>query len=769
MYFGTTAVRGADATTFEALLEPWARDKAGVYFQGRKVSRARSAQFAAFTERFGADDKHVFYVNDDSPHVIRGPRRKELDFSDIRCVFRDGLLLVYSGQHVFSAANWGLVGPLRVDGASFVVLGQKYGKDAERVWWFDSHALPQELAGADAESFVVDGEGPRDRNGRFVRHRRHTEPLPVEREADAEQAAPARIDRLWRDVLPRWFELFDSVLPNDQPWSAPQPPPLATAIPEHRLVWHDGFLVLEAEGRSVRGKASGMEILAGWLFGVARRKFGEGEVSIRVLPGAEHVFTDTNGAPPPWQTVLDLAFVLNRLGHTGEARLLLARVVRAHSGMVRTNDVETDPMARAEKLLPALSAALPRPPSVAASTTQSAAKWIVEHGLHQSPDPVVRRDVAELLAALTRATTVAVVRLAEAAAPLVALLDDDEPAVVAKAAPSADLLCSKLFYHHDYEAALTLCEALSRQGFNLDIQSARRWECLAVLGRDDEAEAAWATAERMNAGERAPRQHAGLHPDYPSFEIWRAFGEVRIAVAHMWAAGGQHPSEELRKKKRRLAAEERSAEEWTARATGRIGAARERMERLVQTEPAHAIGPIVCEFTEDYARATGHGRIEASKGFFMRSDYVQYRRYGIPFECTGGRIEAAGAFRQVRPRVFEFAAATTPIMAALGGGFGVEYRFLGRPTARALPARVRVTRPDAGAAGPQEYPVMVFLGLREQFVWRFDSADELIPGHWRFEIVLCSADPPQEYPHSGPLTPKEPIASLEQSFTIALA
>jgi hypothetical protein len=305
---------------------------------------------------------------------------------------------------------------------------------------------------------------------------------------------------------------------------------------------------------------------------------------------------------------------------------------------------------------------------------------------------------------------------------------------------------------------------------NADIQHARRWECLAGLARDEEAELAWSQALVLVASnERAPRQHSGLHTDYPTLEVWRAFAELRLATAHMWAARGMHPSVELRKKKRRLGAQARSAEAWRVRATERATAALTTMRRLIEREPASRIGLVVTEFSEELARATHQGRLE-NLGFVMHAEYTSYRRFGAPYHCSGGRLENVGLFRARSPQYFEFETATTRITPALGVVFGVEFRFLGEAPGRLLPGAVVVSRPDgSGSTRRDEYPVTIHLGLKETFVWTFESDEEMITGPWTFEISLFDADapPPSDHPFHGKLHPKARIASLEQAFTVA--
>jgi hypothetical protein len=166
--------------------------------------------------------------------------------------------------------------------------------------------------------------------------------------------------------------------------------------------------------------------------------------------------------------------------------------------------------------------------------------------LHRSPDPLARRDVAALLERLVVHTSAAPVRLARIAEPALVLLDDPHLAVRARAAVAFDGLCAEVFHSQAYELALRYADALCRHDVNLDLQSARRWECLAALGREAEAEEAWAISRAMTTpDERAPRMHEGLHTDYPSYDVWRAFGELRIARAHMAAAAGRHLSHPL--------------------------------------------------------------------------------------------------------------------------------------------------------------------------------------------------------------------------------
>jgi hypothetical protein len=85
------------------------------------------------------------------------------------------------------------------------------------------------------------------------------------------------------------------------------------------------------------------------------------------------------------------------------------------------------------------------------------------------------------------------------------------------------LLCSVALNGRAYERALVYAEALSARHLNVDMQSARRWECLAALGRRAEAEQAWAACLRLTAND--PPAVPAVSRAYAGFEAWRAARE----------------------------------------------------------------------------------------------------------------------------------------------------------------------------------------------------------------------------------------------------
>jgi len=213
-----------------------------------------------------------------------------------------------------------------------------------------------------------------------------------------------------------------------------------------------------------------------------------------------------------------------------------------------------------------------------------------------------------------------------------------------------------------------LCE----RGINLDLQLARRWECLASFGRDAEAEAAWEKVQALTQSyEAAPRQHGGRHFSHASYDVWRAFGELRL---------------------RRYDVVERRVAAW------------------IRDEPAWRLGPSFRALLDELA---------SDGGLFVNVE----RGDGI-------RIEAAGTFRElVRYRCI-FEEATNTIVAKLGANFGIVFRVLGIPIGRSLSATVNVT----SGARRQSYEIAVLAGLSEHFVWKFDTPEELISGLWSFEV-----------------------------------
>ena len=117
-------------------------------------------------------------------------------------------------------------------------------------------------------------------------------------------------------------------------------------------------------------------------------------------------------------------------------------------------------------------------------------------------------------------------RLAGLAEPLLVLLDDVEPAVVAEAVASFDFLCSQALNRQIYDGALVYADALAARNINLDMQSARRWACLTGLGRVTEAEEAWRLCLELTKSDPAAKRTVGR--SYESIQAWRAVREQEL-------------------------------------------------------------------------------------------------------------------------------------------------------------------------------------------------------------------------------------------------
>jgi hypothetical protein len=521
-------VRGADAESFEHLLGPWARDRGAVYFEGRKVSGAQRDSFRAIGDAFGADAKRIFYsrqrgdlVNDRYDHKAGfTPRRA-------RAVEVDGRRYLVA-HRVFVICD--VLHGTDLDPATFQALGHGYARDATHVVWSGPDQAPRTVADTELPTFVVDAAGARDRRGRFVAGARAPATLPVETEGDPARAAGRLTRHLWHESLAALFNDFDrSIVTEDGIVRVGVAGELTTPIPDHRLVVDGPRLMLEAAGYRREGTVSGLELLAGFLYGLARGKVVEGVVCVRVALRTDGEIVSTAGTPPRWQTCLDLAHLLEKLGHRQEAAFLLQRVQRWKPTDARVTTPVESARIRAELLLPELLRDMPAELVPIGGTTQSAAAWVVDHGFHRSPLALVRRDVASYLGQLAMHTRNDRRRLAVIAKPMLVLLDDREPAVRAEAAASIDFLCAQTFDRQAYAEALFYADALVARAINVDMQSARRWECLTALGRASEADAAWATCLRLMATE--PTRTPTVPRAYPSIHAWRAAGQGRIARA----------------------------------------------------------------------------------------------------------------------------------------------------------------------------------------------------------------------------------------------
>ncbi len=764
-------VRGADAATFDVLggAETWGRDGKQVYYAGQKVTGAKPATFVAFSDDVGADARKIFYRLSMHQKPSSAVKPKGMG-DDVEVLRDDEQLVLKSSGAAYAAAPSGIGAALPVDADSFELAGRGYARDAQGIYWFRRRDEAVPVPDADLATFTVVGGIASDKQGRFLNGQRDDVTLPIE-EAELPEALVQTLGEVVTLLLPRYFELFDRMLPNDDVAGLATVGRL-TEVPECSIALDGPDLTVTAKlaggDRSCVGRTSCLELLAAEVYSAVRGEELAGTLSLRVLPKACKWPTVQSDEIPLWHRQLDLVYLLEKAGEHDESRLLLAQAMREQRACPRTGDLATDPRLRAEKLVPDVLVGLPGPVAAQGSTTQAAMKWIIKQGLHTSPDSVVRRSVADEVLAMVRSTSGEPVRFAGLGAPLLGMLQDSEPAVRARAAIAFDLLASKLFYFQAYEAAQSMAAALAEGGFNLDIQLARQWECFAAVGRDEEAERAWEGALALNQhGGRAPRQHTGLHMDYPSLEVWRAFGELRLVEAHGWAAKAEHPSKELRKKKQALEANDADPATWIARAKERAANATQTMERLALDAPAAEIGLCLAEFAEGLAKVTDVGRVDGA-GFVMHSQYVDFRRYGVPYTADAGAIEFTGEFESTGGGQFRALAEGTAIPCELGRAFGIEYRFAGGPLGRRLPGSVRVERPTLGGkVRVDDYPILVYLGLRENFVFLLESPEELAAGEWTFTITLFSAAPPSDYPCRGELVPDSPLATLQQTFELA--
>jgi hypothetical protein len=761
-YAGKT-VRGAEPESFRVLDGDWARDGAAIYHSGRKLQRIAAERFVMLSPTVGTDGRKFFYTRGASS-VIHAQRPKDLEVSSAVVLGADEQTFLVTGRGAWVLTDYSVVDLVERAGAepgTFVALNRSYAKDAHRAFWFDAVGRPKVLV-ADAETFVVDASGARDKDGPFYGDARGGGVLAAELVTDPAAAADAAALALWQQLWPCFFARFDAEQPTDTALvDPPMPSERATPLPTHGVRCERGWIVVEIEGTSRRGRASAMELLAGWLWGIARGKSSGGSTVIRLLPNADDEIAREEGDPPPWEQTLNLAHLLDRAGERDEARLLMQRVLRLHRS--RHRKPEFNPDARAERLLPTVFASRREEVSAKGTTTHSALRWLIDNGLPTAEDPLVRWSTAQEFQNIVRQTSSATARLFEVSGPVLVLLDDKEPAVASSAAVAFDALCQRLFNHQDYEEALALADVLGAHGFNLDLQQARRWECLSALGRDDEAALAWNAVQTLTGpAERAPRQY-GMHTDYSSWAVWRAFAELRLVRAHRWMAQGKATSEE-RRARNRAPTTSFDAKELTLRARARAQAAAKQVEAWIESAPSRFIGPMLAEFATEYARATGVGRIEGVK-FVTHRQIVDYRRYSQPYLYERAAIDGAGLFERIGEKRYRFERGERRIVAALERAFGIDYRFFGRPVGRMLPARVLVTRPrKEGGTVAVEYPTLIFLGLRETFVWRFEAEDELVPGDWQIEVELFDADP-AVYP-STTLVPNERIGHLQQAFVV---
>ena len=75
-------------------------------------------------------------------------------------------------------------------------------------------------------------------------------------------------------------------------------------------------------------------------------------------------------------------------------------------------------------------------------------------------------------------------------------------------------------------------------------------------------------------------------------------------------------------------------------------------------------------------------------------------------------------------------------------------------------------QPGEGGGKKLTYPTSIFLGLREQFVWTFQTPEEIVPGPWLIRVEVFDTAPPSSYPVHLLPQPTAKIAAIEQTFTV---
>jgi hypothetical protein len=185
-----------------------------------------------------------------------------------------------------------------LDPDTFQALGHGYARDASHVVWSGPDHPLRQIAGADLATFEVDASGARDRHGRFVAGARVPGSLPVETETEPARAAERLIQDLWRGSLASWFADFDiSIVTDDGVVRVGKTGEVVTPIPDHQLVIDGARLTLEAGGHRCEGTVSALELLAGFLYGLARGKVIDQQVCVRVALGTDGKIVSNAGTP----------------------------------------------------------------------------------------------------------------------------------------------------------------------------------------------------------------------------------------------------------------------------------------------------------------------------------------------------------------------------------------------------------------------------------------------------------------------------------------
>ncbi len=162
--YGKDNITGADAATFKRLNQTWAKDKKHVYSVGRRVSKADTASFQALNELYAKDDLRAYCYSGAIKEAVaasftvldtgRYSYERSNAFGDVVQSVDEFAGFAADKENVFHyVLSFGKPCILRgADRATFEVLPNSYGRDANRVYYEKAA-----VKGADPNSFEVIG------------------------------------------------------------------------------------------------------------------------------------------------------------------------------------------------------------------------------------------------------------------------------------------------------------------------------------------------------------------------------------------------------------------------------------------------------------------------------------------------------------------------------------------------------------------------------------------------------------------------------------
>ncbi len=756
-------LKNVAAERFRVLGHGYAAAADAVFFRGRKVPGAKGDTFRAIGPTVGTDAKAVFW---EELKVVG------LDPASLAHVggnyYRTGGRVLHSGSGLEVALEGIDTASLAVlagdyvrdnnavffrnaaipgaDANTFVVLDAGYAKDAVRVYY-----ERQIIADADAASFEVVNREASDRfrvyEGTLGTERlgqRPVEDVSPERLADvARQLTEKRMQVLW--------PVFDAVQSNDNSEAIrghfAARPPQAAAPPFSIGV--DGARLTDGSAGRALGSFAGYLGAIGSVWGLARKKILGTTPCVRAIderdtrypPGDILIRETTPHTLPELFTACEL---LALSGEHDEAELIAFQLSNGLRGLPQA-EAQTW-FLKLKQLLAIYNLPIRWLRRIDATSPQAAAKKLAVSRYPSSPHTLERvltvERLHELIGEVAYFDFPAFNKLVP---PFLPLLNDPHPLVRDLMWQNIDFLASQLFLHHAYATCLEHVPGLIDRGINLEINLARRWECLMATGNEQQAEQDWSALSTItSARDRAPRQHSGLHTDYPNYDFWQVGGFLRLASAYRSLADGKDPCAHVVIRDPQLP-DESARRALLQKATAAIAIAAQRIPELARTYNAFVIGDVVAELLVDlnaFTKEWDYGDAE----YVMHRQYVEHVLTKRPYQLTQVEARRTGLYQKDRGRFFDMLASSRQVTPALGQSYGLEYHATGTPLSRTVPTTITVSRRFETAAAEDTavlatYDSVTYLGMDNAFYWTFDKEEELAPATWSFDLAIDPAGP----------------------------